>query len=82
MRRDCYEKLDREYKEEGEPQSGIYMDSEVVDSIAIRSLKWHYWAIMTQIEDFENKGEGHPDDFQKNISLKYHLEKVLEYYGN
>lgn len=66
----------------GQPPSGVYLDSEVVDSIALRSLRWHYWSILQDIEDFEKNERGHPDDFDRNISLKYHFEKVLEYYGN
>ena len=64
------------------PESGFYLDSRVVDEIAIRSLRWHYAAILQDIEEFEKYGKGHPEDFHRNIGLKTYFEKVLEYYGN
>ena len=82
MKKDYYEKNDLENQEKGNPPSGFYVDSEIVDSMTLRSLRWHYWSILQDIEDFEKNERGHPDDFDRNISLKYHFEKVLEYYGN
>lgn len=82
LEKDWFEKHDLEMQSKGWPPTGFYLDSDIVDSIALRSLRWHLAAILSDMEEFENHDKGHPDDYDRNISLKHHFEKVLDYYGN
>ena len=60
----------------------VTLSIDVVDGIAVDSLKWHLQAIEEDLERFEKEGVGHPDDFAENITLKTHFKRILKYYGH
>ena len=60
----------------------VTLSIDVVDGIAVDSLKWHLQAIEEDLERFEKKGVGHPDDFAENITLKTYFKRILKYYGH
>ena len=57
------------------------LDSEVVDRMAIHSLKDHYNMIVGEMDNFVLHQKGHPDDYERNTELRKALEIVLDYYG-
>jgi len=57
------------------------LDSEVVDQMAIHSLKQHYNYTVEDMDNFVLHQKGHPDDYGRNTELKRALEIVLDYYG-
>jgi hypothetical protein len=58
------------------------LDTDIVDSIARSSLRWHYNNAVQDIDTYEKTGKGlHGDDYAYTLVLKHHLGKVLEYYG-
>lgn len=60
----------------------VTLSIDVVDGIAVDSLKWHLQAIEEDLKRFEKEGRGHPDDFAENITLKTYFERILKYYGH
>lgn len=57
------------------------LDSEVVDRMAIHSLKDHYNMMVGEMDNFVLHQKGHPDDYERNTELRKALEIVLDYYG-
>jgi hypothetical protein len=57
------------------------LDSEVVDRMAIHSLKDHYNMLVGEMDNFVLHQKGHPDDYERNTELRKALEIVLDYYG-
>ena len=57
------------------------LDSEVVDRMAIHSLKDHYNMLVGEMDNFVLHQKGHPDDYERNIELKSAFKIVLDYYG-
>ena len=57
------------------------LDSEVVDQMAIQSLKQHYNYTVEDMDNFVLHQKGHPDDYERNIELKSAFKIVLDYYG-
>jgi hypothetical protein len=57
------------------------LDSEVVDQMAVHSLKDHYNMTVDELDNFVLHQKGHPDDYDHNTKLKNALKIVLDYYG-
>ena len=57
------------------------LDFEIVDRMAIHSLKDHYNITIQDLDDFILHQKGHPDDYDRNLKLKEAFEIVLDYYG-
>ena len=57
------------------------IDSEIVDRMAIHSLKDHYNMTVKSMDDFVLHQKGHPDDYEYNTKLRDAFQIVLDYYG-
>lgn len=57
------------------------VDSELIDRMAVYAIKWHYNAIIEEMDDFVLRQRGNPDDYERNAKLKQHFREVLEYWG-
>jgi len=57
------------------------VDSELIDRMAVYSLKWHYNSIVEDMDDFVLHQRGHPADYERNVKLKEHFRAILEYWG-
>jgi hypothetical protein len=58
------------------------LDCEVVDRMAVHSLKDHYNTTLDELDNFLLHQQGHPDDYDLNLELKKALKIVLDYYGS
>jgi hypothetical protein len=57
------------------------IDSEIVDRMAVHSIKDHYNMIVDELDNFVLHQKGHPDDYDRNTELRHAFELVLDYYG-
>ena len=57
------------------------LDFEIVDRMAVHSLKDHYNMTVESLDEFVLHQKGHPDDYDRNTELKKALKIVLDYYG-
>lgn len=57
------------------------VDSELIDRMAVYAIKWHYNAIIDEMDDFVLYQRGNPDDYERNVKLKQHFREVLGYWG-
>lgn len=57
------------------------LDSEVVDQMAIHSLKEHYNYTVEFMDDFVLHQKGHPDVYEYHTKLRDAFQIVLDYYG-
>jgi hypothetical protein len=57
------------------------LDFEIVDRMAIHSLKDHYNIIVESLDEFVLHQKGHPDEYDSNLKLKEAFKIVLDYYG-
>ena len=57
------------------------LDFEIVDRMAVHSLKDHYNMTVESLDEFVLHQKGHPDDYDRNAELKKALKIVLDYYG-
>lgn len=57
------------------------INGELIDSMAVYSLKYHYNCIIEEMDDFILHQKGHPDDYERNVKLKEHFGEVLKYWG-
>jgi len=58
------------------------LDAEIVDRMAVHSLKDHYNMSVETIDNFVLHQKGHPDDYEYHIKLRDAFQIVLDYYGN
>lgn len=57
------------------------LDFEIVDRMAIHSLKDHYNITVESLDEFVLHQIGHPDEYDRNLKLKEAFKIVLDYYG-
>ena len=57
------------------------LDFEIVDRMAVHSLKDHYNMAVESMDDFVLHQKGHPDDYEYHTKLRDALKIVLDYYG-
>ena len=55
---------------------------DIVDQMAVHSLKDHYNMIVDELDNFVLHQKGHPDDYDHNTELRNALKIVLDYYGS
>ena len=58
------------------------LDAEIVDLMAVHSLKDHYNMSVETMDDFVLHQKGHPDDYEYHIKLRDAFKIVLDYYGD
>ena len=57
------------------------LDFEIVDRMAVHSLKEHYNMSVESMDDFVLHQKGHSDDYEYHTKLRDALKIVLDYYG-
>lgn len=61
--------------------ANFLVDSNLVDRMAVYSLKDHYNMTVESLDEFVLHQKGHPDDYDRNLKLKAAFKLVLDYYG-
>jgi len=58
------------------------LDAEILDLMAVHSLKDHYNMSVETMDDFVLHQKGHPDDYEYHTKLRDAFKIVLDYYGD
>ena len=57
------------------------LNGELVDTMAVYALKWHYNSVIEDLDNFILHQTGTAEDYERNVKLKEHFAEVLKYWG-